>query len=201
MHINMSLNRDDVNIFSDPGAENGLSQEAYYFIGGLMKHARGMAAITNPIVNSYKRLVPGYEAPVYIAWSASNRSPLIRIPAVSGNNVRVELRSPDSAANPYLAIAVCLAAGLDGIRNKIMPPESVDTNIFNMKRQEREAEGIDSLPANLLDALRAMRGDAVICEALGQHVVDNYIKAKKREYMAYNESVSQWEIDEYLYKI
>jgi len=201
MHINMSLSRDGKNIFDDPNGKGGLSEEAYYFIGGLMKHAKGMAAVTNPIVNSYKRLVPGYEAPVYIAWSAGNRSPLIRIPSASGESARIELRSPDSAANPYLAIAVCLAAGLDGIRNKIEPPDSVDTNVYDMELQEREAEGIDSLPENLLDALRELKRDPVICEALGDHVVKKYVEAKKREYSAYNANVSQWEIDEYLYKI
>lgn len=201
MHINMSLSKKGVNIFSDPDGKAGLSQEAYYFIGGLLRHAKGMTAVTNPLVNSYKRLVPGYEAPVYIAWSAGNRSPLIRIPQAEGESARIELRSPDPSANPYLAIAVCLAAGLDGIRNKITPPASVDTNIYNMERQEREAEGIDALPENLLDALFEMKKDTVICDALGTHIVQKYAEAKKREYASYNSSVSQWEIDEYLNKI
>ena len=130
MHINMSLSQNGKNIFDDPSGELGLSKEAYYFIGGIMKHMKGMSAITNPLVNSYKRLVPGYEAPIYIAWSATNRSPLIRIPASRGAGTRVELRCPDPAANPYLALAVCLAAGLDGIENKIMPPEEVRENVF-----------------------------------------------------------------------
>ena len=128
-----------LDIFEDKNDSNGLSKEAYYFIGGIMKHIKGMAAITNPLVNSYKRLVPGYEAPVYIAWSVTNRSPLIRIPAMNDKRQRIELRSPDSAANPYLALAVCMADGLDGIKNKIMPPESVDRNIFAMTEEERKA--------------------------------------------------------------
>lgn len=140
MHINMSLSKDGKNIFNDPEGNLGLSKEAYYFIGGIMKHMKGMTAITNPLVNSYKRLVPGYEAPVYIAWSATNRSPLIRIPASRGEGTRIELRCPDPSANPYLALAVCLRAGLDGIANKIMPPESVDCNILHFPRKKRRKE-------------------------------------------------------------
>ena len=139
MHINMSLSKDGKNIFNDPEGNLGLSKEAYYFIGGIMKHMKGMTAITNPLVNSYKRLVPGYEAPVYIAWSATNRSPLIRIPASRGEGTRIELRCPDPSANPYLALAVCLRAGLDGIANKIMPPESVACKIFALSEEEKNA--------------------------------------------------------------
>ena len=135
MHINMSVSKDGKNIFCDESDELGLSQEAYYFIGGLMEHMKGIAAITNPLVNSYKRLVPGYEAPIYIAWSATNRSPLIRIPAARGEATRIELRCPDPAANPYLALAVCLAAGLDGIGQKIKPPAQVKANIFHMGKR------------------------------------------------------------------
>ena len=139
MHINMSLQKDGKNIFQDASDPNGLSEEAYYFIGGIMRHIKGMAAITNPLVNSYKRLVPGFEAPVYIAWSTTNRSPLIRIPAAAdGEGTRIELRSPDSAANPYLTLAVCLSAGLEGIREKIEPPQSINANIFALSEKERE---------------------------------------------------------------
>ena len=138
MHVNMSLCKDGKNIFDDPDGELGLSKEAYWFIGGLMKHMKGMAAITNPLVNSYKRLVPGYEAPIYIAWSVTNRSPLIRIPVTRGEGTRVELRCPDSAANPYLTLAVCLSAGLEGIREKIEPPQSINANIFALSEKERE---------------------------------------------------------------
>lgn len=148
MHLNMTLNRDGVNVFTDNFDEKGLSKEAYYFIGGIMKHMKAITFITNPTVNSYKRLIPGYEAPVYIAWSETNRTPLIRIPA-GGEESRIELRSPDPSANPYLALAVCLAAGLDGIRNEIMPPESVDTNIYKLTQKERERMGIDSLPGEV----------------------------------------------------
>lgn len=200
MHINMSLHKDGKNIFEDKNGEHGLSKEAYYFIGGIMKHIKGMAAITNPLVNSYKRLVPGYEAPVYIAWSATNRSPLIRIPSVSGEGTRIELRSPDSAANPYLTLAVCLRAGLDGIVNKIEPPKSVDCNIFSLTSEERKERNIDNLPGTLLEAIEEMKKDSFICEVLGEHVAENYIRAKEEEWYKYRSQVSEWEIQEYLYR-
>lgn len=201
MHINISASKDGKNIFDDPSDPLGLSQEAYYFIGGIMKHMRGMAAITNPLVNSYKRLIPGYEAPVYVAWSITNRSPLIRIPAARGEATRVELRSPDSAANPYLALAVCLAAGLDGIRNKIMPPEAVNGNIFEMGEAEKEAFKIQSLPADLKEAIEELSQDSFIQEVLGTHVSEKYMEAKKAEWEAYCRQITDWEINEYLYKI
>jgi glutamine synthetase len=201
MHLNMSLVKNGVNLFYDPQDKQNLSQEAYYFIGGIMKHIRAITAVTNPLVNSYKRLVPGYEAPVYIAWSVTNRSPLIRIPAVSGVRQRIELRSPDSATNPYLAIAVCLAAGLDGIRNQIMPPESVDTNIFAMSEEERLERGIECLPENLLEALNALEANEYICNVLGEHATRHFIQAKKNEWNDYRASVSNWEVEHYLSKI
>ncbi len=200
MHINMSLHKDGRNVFQDTGDALGLSKEAYYFIGGLMKHIKGMAAITNPLVNSYKRLVPGFEAPVYIAWSATNRSPLIRIPSYSSEGVRIELRSPDSAANPYLTLAVCLMAGLDGITNQIEPPEGVGGNIFAMTDEERKAKGIDRLPGSLLEAVEELEKDTFICKVLGEHVTRQYIAAKKEEWNRYRGQVSQWEIKEYLNK-
>lgn len=200
MHINMSLHRDGKNIFEDSSDAMGLSREAYYFIGGLMKHIKGMAAITNPLVNSYKRLVPGFEAPVYIAWSATNRSPLIRIPSAKGEGTRIELRSPDSAANPYLTLAVCLRAGLDGIANKIEPPKSVNANIFNMTDAERRECGIDNLPGTLLEAVEELKKDSLIREVLGEHIADQYIRAKEGEWFQYRAQVSEWEIEEYLYK-
>ena len=147
-----------------------------------MKHIRAITAITNPVINSYKRLVPGFEAPVYIAWSGKNRSPLIRIPAHKGGGQRIELRSPDSAANPYLAIAVCLTAGLDGIRNQIMPPAPVDANIFNLSEEERNKRGIECLPENLMEAVQWLEKDPVILSALGEHLSEKYIQAKKREW-------------------
>ncbi len=198
MHINMSLAREGKNIFADPADQNGLSKEAYFFIGGIMKHMKGMTAITNPLVNSYKRLVPGYEAPVYIAWSSTNRSPLIRIPASCGEETRIELRCPDSSANPYLALAVCLRAGLDGIVNQIMPPKSVDCNIFAMTEQEKAQRGIEAIPGTLQEAVGELERDEFVREVLGEHVCAKYIEAKKEEWSAYRSQVTQWEIDRYL---
>ena len=166
-----------------------------------MKHIESMTAITNPIVNSYKRLVPNYEAPVYVAWSASNRSPLIRIPAGRGSAARIELRSPDSSANPYLALAVCLAAGLDGIKNKLTPPDSVDKNLFDLSKGEREALGIKSLPSTLAEAIEKMEQCSFVSEVLGEHISNKYIEAKRSEWEAYRDQVTQWEIDQYLYRI
>ena len=200
MHLNLSLSKNGKNIFQDPKDEYGLSKEAYWFIGGIMKHMKGMTAVMNPLVNSYKRLVPGYEAPVHIAWSSKNRSPLIRIPSARGEGTRIELRSPDSAANPYLAIAIALAAGLDGIKNKIEPPAAVNRNIFEMTDKGRKKAKVESLPSNLLDAVEALEKDKLIQDALGPHIAPLYISAKKREWGLYSEQVTQWEIDRYLYK-
>lgn len=201
MHINMSLATEEgKNIFADENGKIGLSDDAYHFIAGIMKHARGMSAITNPLVNSYKRLVPGYEAPVYIAWSAKNRSPLIRIPASRGNGTRVELRNPDPTANPYLVLALCLAAGLDGIKNKIEVPESVDCNIYDMTPGERRAAGIENMPADLKEAVDCLVADEFLCSVLGEHITTKYVEAKMKEWENYTTRVSQWEIDEYLYK-
>lgn len=197
MHINLSLCKDGKKIFEDKNDTNGLSREAYYFIGGIMQHIKGMAAITNPLVNSYKRLVPGFAAPVYIAWSITNRSPLIRIPA-GGDGIRIELRSPDSAANPYLTLAVCLKAGLDGIINRIEPPQSVDCNIYTMTDQERKALHIENLPGTLTEALEELKRDTFILNVLGGHIAENYISAKESEWQRYREYVSEWETREYL---
>ena len=200
MHVNMSLCKDGKNIFDDPDGELGLSKEAYWFIGGLMKHVYSMTAITNPLVNSYKRLVSGFEAPLHIAWSVTNRSPLIRIPSSFGSGTRIELRSPDSAANPYLTIALCLAAGLDGIKNKITPPENIQKNIFHMTEEEKEQLHIKSLPTNLYDAVCAMERDAFIREILGEHISNVYIGSKKDEWNRYCKAVTEWEVDTYLDK-
>lgn len=201
LHLHMNLTKDGKNVFFDPADEIGLSKEAYYFIGGVMKHIKGMAAITNPLVNSYKRLIPGFDAPVYIAWSTANRSPLIRIPhAGDGKNTRIELRSPDNAANPYLMLAVCLKAGLDGIINQIEPPKGVNGNIFAMTEAERKENGIDELPGDLASAVEELQKDALICETLGKHITDKYVAAKKEEYARYCEQVSDWELQEYLNK-
>ncbi|MCM1144485.1 MAG: type I glutamate--ammonia ligase [Blautia sp.] len=198
MHINMSLSKDGKNIFADENDGHGLSKEAYYFIGGIMKHMKGMTAITNPLVNSYKRLVPGFEAPVYIAWSATNRSPLIRIPASRGEGTRIELRCPDPSANPYLALAVCLRAGLDGIMNQIMPPPSVDCNIFQMDEAQKKSYGIEEIPGTLIEAIYDMEKDELVKEVLGEHTYAKYISAKKEEWYRYRSQVTDWEIKEYL---
>lgn len=201
MHINMSLSRDGKNAFADEADPWGMSQEAYWFIGGLLRHMKGMTAITNPLVNSYKRLAVGDEAPAYIAWSAINRSPLLRIPSARGEGARVELRSPDPSANPYLAIAVCLAAGLDGIENQIKPPSSVDKNIFQMSQKEREAAGIQPLPRNLQEALRELNKDKLVKNALGEKTAQTYLQAKTAEWRQYAEQVTAWELEQYLYRI
>lgn len=198
MHINMSLEKDGKNVFADENGKNGLSEEAYHFIAGLMKHINGIVAITNPLVNSYKRLIPGYEAPVYIAWSAKNRSPLIRIPAARGKGTRVELRNPDPTANPYLALAVCLIAGLDGIKNKLEVCDSVDANIYAMTKRERRERGIDSLPETLIDAVKHLEKDELIMEFLGEETAEKYIEAKKAEWKSYKVAVSEWEVNQYL---
>lgn len=200
MHINMSLSKDGKNIFDDPDDKQGLSQDAYYFIGGIMKHMKGMTAITNPLVNSYKRLVPGYEAPVYIAWSTTNRSPLVRIPASRGEGTRIELRCPDPSANPYLALAVCLRAGLDGIMNKIKPPASVDCNIFALSEKEKKELGIEAIPGTLIEAVSELEKDEFIQNVLGKHVSTKYIEAKKAEWADYRAQVTEWEIGQYLYQ-
>ena len=198
MHTNMSLFKDGKNVFFDPDDSRKLSKEAYAFIAGLLKHVCGMAAITNPLVNSYKRLVPGYEAPCYLAWSASNRSALIRIPAARGQATRVELRCPDPTCNPYLALAVCLAAGLDGIEKGLTPPDEITENIFAMDEATRDAKGIKSLPGSLKAAVDALKEDELICEALGDHVVSHYTEGKYAEWDAYRTHVSNWEISKYL---
>lgn len=199
MHINMSLSdQKGKNMFADENDENGLSKEAYSFIAGIMEHMRAMSAVTNPIVNSYKRLVPGYEAPTYIAWSATNRSPLIRVPAARGAGTRIELRCPDCACNPYLAFAVCLAAGLDGIKRGLTPPESVQRDIFEMTEKERQEAGIASLPRNLYEAIHEMKKSDFMKDVLGEEVFDKYAKAKRLEWNEYTAQVTDWEIDRYL---
>ena len=198
MHINMSLSKNGKNIFEDPSDKRGLSAEAYSFIAGLLEHVRGMTAITNPLVNSYKRLVPGYEAPCYIAWSASNRSALIRIPAVRGQSTRVELRCPDPACNPYLSLAVCLCAGLDGIERKLTPPEEISDNIFAMNQKQREERGIRNLPGSLKEAIECLKEDKLVCSTLGEHVLSQYIEGKEKEWDSYRTHVSRWETEKYL---
>lgn len=201
MHINLSLHKDGINIFRDDRDENGLSREAYYFIGGVMEHIKAITCITNPTVNSYKRFVPGYEAPVYMTWSTNSRSTMIRIPPVRGEHTRIELRSPDPSANPYLAFAVLLAAGLDGIRRKIMPPKSVECNVQLMTDKEREALQIEALPGNLEAAVRELEQDPFIRDVLGEDLAEKIMSARREEYHNYCMQVTDWEIANYLHKL
>ena len=198
MHFNLSLFQGEKNAFWDEGADLQLSQTARQFLAGVLKHVQGFTAVTNPTVNSYKRLVPGYEAPCYVAWSPKNRSPLVRIPASRGLSTRIELRSVDPSANPYLAMAVILAAGLDGIKNELQPPAPVDRNIYVMNAEERKAHGIDNLPGSLDAALKALDEDEIIKAALGEHIYDNFKEAKEVEFDMYRTTVHQWERDMYM---
>ena len=198
MHVHQSLFADGENVFYDSEADLGLSKTAKYYIGGLLKHAKAIAAITNPTINSYKRLVPGYEAPVYKAWSASNRSALIRIPAAKGAGTRLEMRNPDPTANPYLAIAVMLKAGLDGIKNEIEPPAEVVENIYEMTTDRKEELGIESLPANINEAVQELLADEVIQSALGDHIMEHFVTAKEIEWDKYRMQVHDWELEQYL---
>lgn len=201
LHINMSLSKDGKNIFNDHSAPSGVSKEAYQFIAGIMEHMKGMTLISNPIVNSYKRLLPGFEAPVHITWSEGNRSPLIRIPSTRGTNMRIELRSPDPAANPYLLFATCLAAGLDGIKRELAIPPSVEGNVFELTKKELEAQGIEAIPSNLSKACHYFEDDEFMKQVLGEHVHAKYLHAKREEWNRFREQVTAWEIEEYLYKI
>jgi len=198
MHCNMSLTSGGKNAFFDPSDDLKLSGTAYGFIAGIMNHIKGIAAVTNPLVNSYKRLVPGYEAPVYIAWSAQNRSPLIRIPAGRGEATRIELRNPDPSANPYLAFALLLAAGLEGVKNKLKPCAPVNLNIFQLTAGEMAKYGIVSLPSNLYEAVQEMQKDDLVVKTLGAHIMDRYVEAKIKEWDGYRTAVDTWELKEYL---
>ena len=201
MHLNMSLfTQNGDNAFFDPEDERQLSQTAYHFLGGLMKHARAYTAVCNPIVNSYKRLVPGFEAPVYVAWSTSNRSPLIRIPSDRGMGTRVELRSADPSANPYLAIAAVLEAGLDGLRNELPAIHEVDENIYQMTSKERVEKDVRNLPDTLHNALKSLAKDEVVKGSMGDHIYHSFMEAKTREYDAYRQHVSDWERQRYMEK-
>ncbi|SFF98616.1 glutamine synthetase [Desulfotomaculum arcticum] len=200
MHLNQSLMKNNSNAFYDPDAPNQLNEDCLHYIGGLIKHIPAITAITNPTINSYKRLVSGYEAPVYIAWSYRNRSPLIRVPAKRGQSTRIELRSPDPSCNPYLALAVCLKAGLDGIKNKIKCPNPCDRNIYELTRQERKELGINTLPDSLYDAMANLAADDIVKEALGPHVLQRFLEAKKIEWDNYRMQVHPWELDLYLTK-
>ncbi|PEB56210.1 type I glutamate--ammonia ligase [Bacillus pseudomycoides] len=198
MHCNLSLFKNGENVFYDQNGDLQLSDDARHFIAGILKHAPAFTAVANPTVNSYKRLVPGYEAPCYVAWSAQNRSPLVRIPASRGVSTRVEVRSVDPAANPYLVMATLLAAGLDGIKNKLTPPAAVDRNIYVMTKEEREEAGIVDLPATLAQALVTLQSNEIICGALGEHLLEHFIEAKEIEWDMFRTQVHQWERDQYM---
>ncbi len=201
MHTNISLFTDSRNAFYDPSMEMEVSDTLRYFVGGLKKHVKSFTAVTNPIVNSYKRIVPGYEAPVYVAWSGANRSSLIRIPAARGMSTRIELRSPDPSCNPYLSFAVILMAGLDGIENRIDPGEPTTLNLFHLTDDERKDMGIESLPGSLKDALDFLETDPIIQDALGEHVYSDFMRLGRAEWDAYRISVHDWEIERYLNKV
>ena len=201
MHTNQSLfNLDGTNAFYDDKGPLELSEIAYKYIAGIVKNARGFAAVTNPLVNSYKRLVAGYEAPVYIAWSASNRSALIRIPASRGLGTRTEVRCPDPTCNPYLAFAMMLCSGLDGVKNNLTAPPATNEDIFEMTPAEKEAAGIASLPANLQEALEALKENPIAKEALGEHILAKYIEGKEQEWDSFRTAVTDWEVNNYLVK-
>ena len=200
MHVNISLIKDGKNAFYNEEDQLGLSSVAYNFIAGVLKHIKEICPITNPLVNSYKRLVPDYEAPVYIAWSAKNRSPLIRVPSARGEGTRIEFRSPDPSSNPYLVLACLLLAGLEGIKDNLEPPKCIDRNIFNLSREERKRENIESLPESLHEAIAYMQKSDLVKEALGKNTFEYYIKAKEVEWDNYRTQVHQWEINSYLSK-
>lgn len=200
MHINMSLTKDGKNVFDDPDGKLGLSKEAYHFMAGIIKHIKSMAILTNPLINSYKRLTPEFEAPMYVAWSDVSRMPLLRVAPFRDERTKIELRSPDTACNPYLVLAACLAAGLDGIKNQLECPEKFDGNFGAMTKKEIEDMGIDSLPMNLLEAVEEFKKDTFMQELLGKHITDKMIEAKTSEWNKYMSQVTPWEIEQYLYK-
>ena len=200
MHTHQSLFRGSDNAFWSADAPFELSDAALHYIGGLLRHARGYCAVTNPLVNSYKRLVAGFEAPINVAWSMRNRSPMLRIPARRGAGTRVEHRLPDPSANPYLALAVMLSAGLDGITTLADAREPVDTNIFDMSFRERRRLRIDDLPRDLNEACDELEKDDVIREALGEHIYEHFLAAKRAEWTEYSETIHAWEVERYLMK-
>jgi glutamine synthetase len=198
MHCHMSVFKDGKNAFFDPNGRHQLSETMEFWIGGILEHAAGMVAVTNPTVNSYKRLTPGYEAPTNIAWSVSNRSAMIRVPARRGNSTRAELRMPDPSCNPYLALAVMLAAGIDGLERQIVPPPPVNRNIYHMSVRDRRRHKIRELPATLREAIGTLKRDKVVMDALGEHASKQFVAAKTIEYDDYRIAVHGWELDRYL---
>jgi glutamine synthetase len=201
MHLHLSLFEGDRNAFYEPGSDNGLSKVATQFIAGLLTHAHEITAVTNQWVNSYKRLVPGFEAPIYISWARNNQSALVRVPTVKAgksSSVRVEYRAPDAAANPYLALSVLLAAGLAGIRNGYELPPEVAANVHQMTPAERAAAGVERLPETIAEALDRMEHSELVAEALGEHVFDWFLRNKRDEWDRYQHHVSRFELETYL---
>jgi glutamine synthetase len=198
MHIHLSLEKNGENAFYDKDGKFELSDTALSFIAGILEHSKSITAITNPLINSYKRLVPGYEAPVNIAWATGNRSALIRIPQARRRGTRLEYRSPDPTANPYLALALLIAAGLDGVKKSLKVPDPVAENIFDMSRKMREEKGVETLPANLKEAIDNMKKDSLIKETLGEHIYSKFIEAKEKEWEDFCKVVTDWELKKYL---
>jgi glutamine synthetase len=198
MHVNLSLSKGEENAFYDPDGEMEISDTTKQFIAGVLTHIKAISCISNPLVNSYKRLIPGYEAPVYITWSGANRSSLIRIPSARGKSTRVELRSPDPSCNPYLTFAAILAAGLDGIKNKIDPGKMMDYNVFDLTKQERVERGIETLPSTINESADYLEKNELLKETLGAHVHDNILRIARAEWDAYRTQVHDWEIQRYL---
>ncbi|MDK2826567.1 L-glutamine synthetase [Methanolobus vulcani] len=198
MHVNLSLSKSDENAFYDPNGEMEISETTKQFIAGVLKHIKAISCISNPLVNSYKRLIPGYEAPVYITWSGANRSSLIRIPSARGKSTRVELRSPDPSCNPYLTFAAILAAGLDGIKNQMDPGKIMDYNVFDLTKEERMERGIDTLPSTISESADYLEKDELLKNTLGPHVHDNILRLARAEWDAYRTQVHDWEIQRYL---
>ncbi|MFP5327068.1 MAG: glutamine synthetase family protein, partial [Acidimicrobiia bacterium] len=204
MHTHLSLFEGDVNAFHDPGDEHGLSKVAKGFLGGLLAHAREITAVTNQWVNSYKRLVVGFEAPIYVAWARNNRSVVVNVPypkAEKPDSTRVEYRAPDPAANPYLAFAVILAAGLRGVEEGYPLPEPTNANLYELTAAERSAKGIDTLPGSLGDAIDEMERSELVRDALGEHVFEWFIRNKRAEWADYKSQVTQFELDRYLKRL
>jgi glutamine synthetase len=198
MHTHQSLFKDGKNAFYDPDGEFELSETALHYIGGVLRHARGFCAITNPLVNSYKRLVPDFEAPTNVAWSMRNRSPLVRVPDKRGFSTRMEVRMPDPSANSYLALAVMLKSGLDGVKNRIAPGPPINKNIYAMSQRERRRLKITELPGDLREAVDALEKDKLVQEALTPHIINNFVTAKRAEWHDYIAQVHEWELKRYL---
>ncbi len=198
MHCHMSVFKDGTNAFYDPDGRHQLSEAMERWIAGVLEHATAIVAVTNPTVNSYKRLTPGYEAPTNIAWSVSNRSAMIRVPARRGNSTRAELRIPDPSCNPYLALAAICAAGIDGLERQLVPPPPVNRNIYHMSVRDRRRHKIRELPATLREAIANLKRDRIIVDALGEHAFKQFVAAKTIEYDDYRIAVHGWELDRYL---